>query len=202
MSKAKTMPEVKPLTVSGSDRINLPNAITLVRLALIPVFMAVFAAGASPRVAVLAAGIFGLASLTDWLDGYMARRRKQITDLGKLLDPIADKVLILAALIVLVEAGRAPGWLVVVILAREFAVTALRAVAAVGGLVLAAESMGKMKMVFQTVAVFILILEPALPAWTHTLGLILLLAATVLALWSGVRYAMQYGRSSHHDLVR
>jgi phosphatidylglycerophosphate synthase len=95
----------------------------------------------------------------------------------------------------LVEAGRTPGWLVILILAREFAVTALRAVAAVGGRVLAAESMGKLKMAFQTAAVLILILEPVLPDGAHLVGLFLLLLATALAILSASRYALQYGRS-------
>jgi CDP-diacylglycerol--glycerol-3-phosphate 3-phosphatidyltransferase len=112
-----------------------------------------------------------------------------------LLDPIADKLLILSALVMLVEAGRTPGWLVILILAREFAVTGLRAVAAAGGRVLAAERLGKLKMVAQTIAVLVLILEPVLPVWTHTLGLGLLLAATALAILSASRYAVQYGRS-------
>jgi CDP-diacylglycerol--glycerol-3-phosphate 3-phosphatidyltransferase len=174
---------------------NLPNLLTLLRLALIPVLVAVLDVGTSPGLAVAAAAIFAAAAFTDWLDGYVARRRKQVTDLGKLLDPIADKLLILSALVMLVEAGRAPGWLVILILAREFAVTGLRAVAAAGGRVLAAESLGKLKMVAQTIAVLVLILEPVLPIWAHTLGLGLLLAATALAILSASRYAVQYGRS-------
>ncbi len=181
---------------------NLPNLLTLLRLALIPVLVAVLAVGASPGLAVGAAAIFALASLTDWLDGYMARRRRQVTDLGKLLDPIADKLLILAALVMLVEAGRAPGWLVILILAREFAVTGLRAVAAAGGRVLAAERLGKLKMVAQTIAVLVLILEPALPVGAHTLGFVLLLAATALAILSASRYVIQYGRALGPEAAR
>ncbi len=184
------------------DPLNVPNALTLLRLGLIPVFVVVSAFGATPMLTVVAALVFAVASLTDWLDGYVARRRKQITDLGKLLDPIADKLLILAALVILVEAGRAPGWLVILILAREFAVTALRAVAAVGGRVLAAESMGKLKMGLQTVAVLVLILEPLLPQGAHLVGLILLLLATALAILSASRYALQYGRSFRPEIVR
>ncbi|MEO5657058.1 MAG: CDP-diacylglycerol--glycerol-3-phosphate 3-phosphatidyltransferase [Nitrospiria bacterium] len=181
---------------------NLPNLLTLSRLGLIPVFVVLSAMGPSPQSAVAAAAVFAVASLTDWLDGYVARRRQQITDLGKLLDPIADKLLILSALVMLVEAGRAPGWLVILILAREFAVTALRAVAALGGRVLAAEGMGKLKMTLQTLAVLLLILEPALPWWAHESGLMLLLIATALALLSASRYAVQYGRSLGPQTVR
>lgn len=182
--------------------LNLPNVLTLSRLGLIPVFVALSALDASPTGALATAAVFGLASLTDWLDGYMARRRKQITDLGKLLDPVADKVLVLAALVVLVEAGRAPGWLVIILLAREFAVTALRAVAAMGGRVIAAESLGKLKMGVQTAAVLVLILEPALPVWSHAWGIALLVAATILALLSASRYALAYRRSLHPETAQ
>jgi CDP-diacylglycerol--glycerol-3-phosphate 3-phosphatidyltransferase len=181
---------------------NLPNVLTLSRLALIPVFVVLAALDNSPTFAVATAAVFGLASLTDWLDGYVARRRQQITDLGKLLDPVADKLLVLAALVMLVEIGRAPGWLVILLLAREFAVTALRAVAAMGGQVIAAESMGKLKMAVQTAAVLVLILEPALPSWSHSLGLGLLVVATVLALLSASRYALAYSRSLRPQTAR
>jgi CDP-diacylglycerol--glycerol-3-phosphate 3-phosphatidyltransferase len=159
------------------------------------VFVALFVVDPSPAIALVSAGVFALASLTDWLDGYVARRRQQITDLGKLLDPVADKVLVLAALVVLVEVNRAPGWLVIVLLAREFAVTALRAVAAIDGKVIPADRLGKWKMVAQTAAVLVLILEPALPSWGHPVGLTLLVVATVLALVSAWQYAMAYHRS-------
>lgn len=176
-------------------RLNLPNVLTLSRIGLIPVFVALFLIEPSPAIAIVSAAVFAVASMTDWLDGYLARRRQQITDLGKLLDPIADKVLILAALVILVEADRAPGWLVIVLLAREFAVTALRAVAAIDGQIIPADRLGKWKMAAQTAAVLVLILEPALPAWGHRTGLALLVAATTLALISGWNYAAAYRRS-------
>jgi CDP-diacylglycerol--glycerol-3-phosphate 3-phosphatidyltransferase len=182
--------------------LNLPNVLTLSRLGLIPVFVALAAMAPSPTIATVTAAVFGLASLTDWLDGYMARRRKQITDLGKLLDPVADKLLVLAALVVLVEAGRAPGWLVILLLAREFAVTALRAVAAMGGQVIPAERLGKLKMGVQTAAVLVLLLEPALPGWSHPVGLSLLIVATILALLSASQYALAYSRSLRPETAR
>jgi len=179
---------------SGSA-VNIPNGLTLLRVALVPVYVAAFSLTTPPWV-IVAATVFILASLTDWLDGYVARRRQQVTDFGTLLDPIADKVLILAALVMLVEVGRTPGWLVILILAREFAVTALRAVAAASGRVLPAERMGKVKMAIQTVSVVVLILEPVLPwSGTHRVGIVLLLIATGLALLSASRYAVQFGRS-------
>jgi CDP-diacylglycerol--glycerol-3-phosphate 3-phosphatidyltransferase len=175
--------------------LNLPNLLTFTRLGLIPVFVVLFLLETSAVSALVSAAVFAIASITDWLDGYVARSRQQITDLGKLLDPVADKILILAALVVLVEANRAPGWLVIILLAREFAVTALRAVAAINGQVIAADRLGKWKMAAQTAAVLVLILEPALPSWAHRSGLILLAAATVMALVSGWQYAMAYRRS-------
>lgn len=181
---------------------NLPNVLTLSRLGLIPIFVVCLALDPTPALAVAAALVFLIASMTDWLDGYLARRRKEITDFGKLLDPIADKILILSALVMLVEVGRAPGWLVILIVAREFAVTALRAVAALRGQVLAAERMGKLKMVAQTAAVLLLILEPALPGWVHPIGLALLVIATALAVLSASQYAVQYGRSMRPEIIR
>jgi CDP-diacylglycerol--glycerol-3-phosphate 3-phosphatidyltransferase len=169
--------------------------LTLSRIGLIPVFVALFLIEPSPMIALISAAVFAVASMTDWLDGYLARRHQQVTDLGKLLDPIADKVLVLAALVVLVEADRAPGWLVIVLLAREFAVTGVRAVAAIDGQIIPADHLGKWKMVAQTAAVLVLILEPALPSWGHRAGLTLLVAATVLALISGWNYAAAYRRS-------
>jgi CDP-diacylglycerol--glycerol-3-phosphate 3-phosphatidyltransferase len=174
--------------------LNLPNVLTLSRIGLIPVFVGLFLIEPSPFIAVVSAAVFAAASMTDWLDGYLARRHQQITDFGKLLDPIADKVLVLAALVVLVEANRAPGWLVIILLAREFAITALRAVAAIDGHIIPADRLGKWKMVAQTAAVLVLILEPALPTWGHRVGLGLLVAATVLALVSGWQYASAYRR--------
>jgi CDP-diacylglycerol--glycerol-3-phosphate 3-phosphatidyltransferase len=176
-------------------RLNLPNVLTLSRIGLIPVFVALFLIEPSPTIALVSAAVFAVASMTDWLDGYLARRHQQITDLGKLLDPIADKVLILAALVVLVEADRAPGWLVIVLLAREFAVTGLRAVAAIDGQIIPADRLGKWKMGAQTAAVLVLILEPVLPWWGHRAGLTMLVAATTLALVSGWHYATAYRRS-------
>ena len=174
---------------------NIPNGLTILRLVLVPVYVATFSLNSSPWV-VVSATIFLLASLTDWLDGYLARRRQQVTDFGTLLDPIADKVLILAALVMLVQVGRVPGWLVILILSREFAVTALRAVAAASGRILPAERLGKLKMALQTASVMILILEPVV-SWPpiHHVGILLLLIATALALLSAGRYAVQYGRA-------
>ena len=143
---------------------NLPNALTLARIFLVPLLVVVLVTKfegrliLGVRMELVGAAIFGLASLTDWLDGYLARRRKQVTTLGQLLDPLADKLLITAALLSLVQMDLAPAWMVLVILGREFAVTVLRGVAYSRGVVIAASPLGKFKMVSQVVAILLLIL--------------------------------------------
>ena len=146
--------------------VNLPNYITLVRIFLVPLLVAVLLTSFSEdwfniqRYA-LAIGIFLIASFTDILDGHLARRRNQVSNLGKFLDPIADKLLVSAALIVLVEKHLAPSWAVVVILGREFIVTGLRAVAADVGIIIQAQNSGKIKMWAQCVAIVALLVAAA-----------------------------------------
>ncbi|MGI8556027.1 MAG: CDP-diacylglycerol--glycerol-3-phosphate 3-phosphatidyltransferase [Pyrinomonadaceae bacterium] len=145
---------------------NLPNYITLARIFLVPLLVAVLLAPVSEDYFVierysLAIGIFLAASLTDILDGHLARRRNQVSKLGALLDPIADKLLVSAALIVLVEKHLAPSWAVVIILGREFAVTGLRSIAAAEGLVISAQKIGKIKMWAQCVAIVSLLVAAA-----------------------------------------
>jgi CDP-diacylglycerol--glycerol-3-phosphate 3-phosphatidyltransferase len=141
---------------------NLPNALTLLRIFIVPLLVVVLLTPFSenwfgvPR-HVLGVVMFLLAALTDYLDGHIARSRGQVTRLGQLLDPIADKLLISAALISLVENQLAPAWAVVIIIGREFAVTGLRSIAAVDGLVISASKMGKFKMLAQVVTVALLI---------------------------------------------
>jgi CDP-diacylglycerol--glycerol-3-phosphate 3-phosphatidyltransferase len=133
--------------------VNLPNALTLLRIFIVPLLVVVLLTSFSeswfglPR-HTLGVALFLGAALTDYLDGHFARRRNQVTRLGQLLDPIADKLLISAALISLVENQLAPAWAVVIIIGREFAVTGLRSIAAADGVVIAASRMGKFKMPF------------------------------------------------------
>lgn len=142
----------------GQDSVNLPNFLTLVRILLIPVFVVVFLAPTPDR-SVLAAVIFTVAAVTDLLDGYIARRTGQVTKLGKLLDPLADKLLVLSALILLVNIDRVTALVALLIIARELAVTGIRAVAAGERLIIAAEATGKYKMALQVIAIVLLILE-------------------------------------------
>ena len=143
---------------------NLPNALTLSRIFIVPLLVVVLLTPVSenwlgvPRY-LLGVAIFVAAALTDYFDGKIARRRQQVSRLGKLLDPIADKLLISAALISLVENHLAPAWAVVIIVGREFAVTGLRSIAASEGVVISASRMGKFKMVAQVVTVGLLILS-------------------------------------------
>src|ERR687893_113136 len=135
--------------------LNLPNVLTLVRILLVPVVV-VALLDATPNGSILAAGVFALAAATDGIDGYLARSRQSITNFGKLMDPIADKLLIAAALISLVSADRLAGWVAMVIIAREFAVTVLRATAGAQGVVIPASPLGKVKTVTQIAAILAL----------------------------------------------
>ena len=166
---------------------NLPNALTLVRMFLVPLLVVVLLTEFEGRQIlgiskdIVGAGIFALASLTDWLDGYLARRRRQVTWLGQVLDPIADKLLTSAAFISLVQLDLAPAWMVALIIGREFAITALRSLAYTKGITIPASPLGKIKMVTQVTAILLLILGggplPALaPLGRQALWVVMLLA--------------------------
>lgn len=143
---------------------NLPNALTVSRIFLVPLLVVVLLTRFEGRVIfgipkeIVGAAIFGIASLTDWADGYLARRRKQITPLGQVIDPLADKLLISAALLSLVQMDLAPAWMVWVILGREFAVQTLRSLAYARGVAIPASPLGKIKMIAEVVAILALIL--------------------------------------------
>ena len=143
---------------------NLPNSITVARIFLVPLLVSVLLTKFEGRlvmglpVELVAGAIFGIASLTDWLDGYLARRRKQITTLGQILDPLADKLLISATLISLVQLNLVQSWMVAVIISREIAVTGLRNLAYSRGLTMPASGLGKIKMASQVTAILLLIL--------------------------------------------
>src|SRR5882762_9218913 len=144
---------------------NLPNSLTVSRIFLVPLLVVALLTKFKGHLIlgvpkeIVGAAIFGLASLTDWLDGFLARRRKQITPLGQVIDPLADKLLTSAALISLVAMDLAPAWMVAVIIGREFAVTTLRSLAYARGVPMPASPLGKIKMVAQVVAILALILH-------------------------------------------
>jgi CDP-diacylglycerol---glycerol-3-phosphate 3-phosphatidyltransferase len=172
---------------------HLPNAITISRILLIPVFVGLFITPTTER-SLAAAAVFGLAALTDAVDGYLARRWGKVTNLGKLLDPFADKLLVLTALFLLVDFDRVDAWLAIVLAGREFFITALRFAAARDGVTLAAEAMGKYKMVMQVVAILLLIVGDAGPASLNLelWGTAILLFSMVLSLISAWQYCRQF----------
>lgn len=163
---------------------NLPNALTLVRIFAVPLLVAVLL---TKDHMLVAAVIFLAASLTDLLDGYLARKRGQITTLGVLLDPVADKLLISSAFISLVQHDIVPAWMVVIIIGREFAVSGLRSIASTQGFAIRASELGKIKMVAQVVAISLLILANDF-APLHTVGTIALYVVVLFALISAIDY--------------
>lgn len=179
---------------------NLPNKITVSRVLLIPVFMVfmlvdfgfgtVTIAGTDIQTGHFIGGlIFIVASITDWLDGYIARKHGLVTNMGKFLDPLADKLLVSAAFIILVELGTAPAWIVIIIISREFAVTGLRLILAGGGEVVAANQLGKIKTVAQILAIVSLLLNNIFFASIGVpFGMIMLYIALIFTIWSGVDY--------------
>lgn len=200
--------------------LNLPNTLTLSRIFLVPLLVVVLLT--PPWALAKAQEIFGLAGLvtwlrewreiiavaiflvaasTDWLDGYLARKRDQITDLGKLLDPIADKLLTISAFIALVELRLAPAWMIVVIVGREFAVSGMRSIAAVKGSIIAASSWGKLKTVSQIVAITLLILSDSIERWVRlgNVGKIALWVVLALSLFSMAQYFVSFSKQVGPD---
>ena len=172
--------------------LNVPNSLTLLRIFLVPFLVVVLLTKFNGREYVGLA-IFLLAAVTDLLDGYYARRFKQVTRLGMLLDPIADKLLVSAAFISLVEIGIAPAWMIVIIIGREFAVSGLRSIAAQQGVTIAASPLGKGKTVSQVVAIAILILGHELGQFVW-LGRVALWVVVIFALASGIDYFIRFWR--------
>ena len=190
---------------------NLPNKISITRICMIPVFVAAFfLEGILPYNYAIAAIIFALAACTDFIDGYIARSRGLVTNLGKFLDPIADKVLVATAMIVLLtmqstlfallDKAETIVYIVTtificVILARELIISAFRQIAAVNGVVMAADKLGKYKTTFQDVAIFVLIFSVDLPVSVASIfayvGFGLFAVATVLTVWSGISYVVK-----------
>ncbi len=163
---------------------NLPNSVTLSRIFLVPVLVTLLLTKYSMEIAAL---VFLAASMTDFLDGYLARSRNEVTTLGTLLDPVADKLLISAAFISLVQLQIVAAWMVVVIVGREFAVTGLRSIAASQGFTIEASDLGKLKMGAQVVAITLLILSTQYPVFA-TPGQVMLWAVVLFAILSAVDY--------------
>ncbi|GER65694.1 CDP-diacylglycerol--glycerol-3-phosphate 3-phosphatidyltransferase [Weizmannia acidilactici] len=179
---------------------NLPNKITVSRVCLIPIFLMVMAVPFHwgtlewldtkiPVTHFVGAVIFAVASMTDWIDGHYARKMNLVTNFGKFLDPLADKLLVSTAFILLVGLQLAPAWIVIIIIAREFAVTGLRLILAEGGEVVAANMLGKIKTWTQIIAILLLLLHNfPFAALSFRMDLVALWVALVFTIWSGIDY--------------
>lgn len=180
------------------NNLNLPNRITLFRIFIVPLII-VFLIKPSPFFCFVAAVLFGIAAVTDWLDGHIARSTGQVTTLGKFLDPIADKILFIAALIPLVALGRVPAWLATILIARDFAVSGLRSMAAANEVIIPAGRMGKYKTGFEIAAIELLLLQWDLGfVGFQTAGMLCLLIATALSIVSAVDYFYAYWRTKNY----
>lgn len=184
---------------SAGPMLNLANKITLLRILMVPLVV-FFLYLQGPVFCTLAAVAFVFAAITDWLDGYIARRFNLVSSMGKFLDPLADKVLICSVLIMFVHLGWAPAWVVIIIVCRELVVTGLRALAIDEGIVLAADRFGKAKTVLQIVAIVPLMLHyPILGFELWPVGEALLYAAMVLAVFSAGNYLYYFYRHAIRD---
>jgi CDP-diacylglycerol--glycerol-3-phosphate 3-phosphatidyltransferase len=178
---------------------NLPNALSVTRIFLVPLLVVVLLTKFEGRMILgvrkelIGAAIFGIASLTDFLDGYLARRRGQVTALGQFIDPFADKLLTISAFISLVQMDLAPAWMVAIIVGREFAVTALRTLAHARGVTMPASPLGKIKMAAQVVAILALILGKDHLQGFFVIGQIALWVVVIAALWSAADYFRRFG---------
>lgn len=167
---------------------NLANKLTVLRIMLVPIFL-ICAILDTTTTNIIALSIFIIASATDKLDGYIARSRNQITNFGKFMDPLADKLLVTCALILLVEKGIVAAWVVVVIIAREFIVSGLRTLAASQGVVIAASNWGKLKTVIQMIAIIMGLLSLVYnPGWLNITTQVTIYLAAVVTIGSGVDY--------------
>lgn len=177
----------------------MPNIITLARLSAIPVIVVVMSLYPSPGrwLSALIAVIFLAAALTDLLDGHLARKYNLVSNLGKFLDPLADKLLTGAAFIMLIPSGRVPAWVIFLIIAREMAVTGLRAIAAEKNMVIAASDAGKQKTLAQNIALFCLLWHHSfLTLNAHFVGMIILYVALAATYWSGALYFYGFFKAS------
>jgi CDP-diacylglycerol--glycerol-3-phosphate 3-phosphatidyltransferase len=178
---------------------NLPNSLSVTRIFLVPLLVVVLLTKFEGRMILgvrkelVGAAIFGIASFTDWLDGYLARRRHQVTALGQFIDPFADKLLTIAAFISLVQMDLVQAWMVAIIIGREFAVTALRTLAHARGATMPASPLGKIKMVAQVVAILALILGKDHLQGFFVIGQVALWVVVVTALVSAIDYFRRFG---------
>ncbi len=178
--------------ITSQQILSLPNGVSIIRILAIPfILILLFSTGRTLQI--ITALFFLLVALTDTVDGYLARHRKMVTTLGKFLDPLADKLLIVTALIALISARGVPLWMVIIIVGREIAVTGLRGIAVAEGIVISPSLMGKYKTAFEMASIFFLILNgPYLSIDFHVIGMTLLWIALGLAVLSGFDYFMKF----------
>jgi len=183
---------------------NVPNSLTLARIAAVPVVM-ILLLFESRSNSFWAAAVFSLAAITDWLDGYLARKWEIVTVLGKFLDPLADKLIVMVALIMLIPLDRVPAWAVFIILAREMLVTGLRSIASSEGIVISASPLGKYKTIVQMISIIALLLHyryywffgvelDILNPSMHNVGIVFFYVAFFLTVWSGADYLVKFFR--------
>jgi CDP-diacylglycerol--glycerol-3-phosphate 3-phosphatidyltransferase len=178
---------------------NLPNALSLSRIFLVPLLLTVLLTQSFPHKEIIAVIIVLIAAATDWFDGYLARRLQQVSSVGMLLDPIADKLLVSSVLIAMVETHQVAAWMVAIIVGREFAVTGLRSIAQAAGTTIAASDLGKTKMVMQIVAIVSLLLVPLVPiAWF--VAQLSLYLVVIFALVSAVNYFIKFWKTVDLDV--
>ncbi len=190
---AKAQPKAVPVKKRIEQTFNLPNTLTFLRILLVPVYIGLFSTPTVER-SIFAAAVFGLAALTDLLDGYIARQRAQVTKVGRLFDPIADKFLVISGLVLLVQFQRIEAWLAIALIVRDLAVTGIRAVAASRGLIIAAGILGKYKVVLQIIAIILLTLEGAVSISMlnlHLVGTSTLYVALIFSLVSAGQYVLE-----------
>ncbi|MBN2427017.1 MAG: CDP-diacylglycerol--glycerol-3-phosphate 3-phosphatidyltransferase [Deltaproteobacteria bacterium] len=187
-----------------TGRLNLPNLLTLGRIAAVPMVVVLLFFD-NRTSGMWAAGIFGIAAITDWLDGYLARKWGVVTVLGKFLDPLADKLIVMAAFIMMIPLGRVPAWAVFLILARELVVSGLRSIASSDGIVISASQLGKYKTIFQMTAIPGLMLHydyywlfglkiELFHVSMQNIGIFFFYVSLIMALWSGVDYVCKFFR--------
>jgi CDP-diacylglycerol--glycerol-3-phosphate 3-phosphatidyltransferase len=182
---AQQMEETAGKTQLKEYFLNTPNLLTILRILLIPIFIILYLEPTSNR-SLAAALVFAFAAITDWLDGYLARSRGQITKLGKLLDPIADKLLTITGLVLLVGHQKIAVWIVILLISREVVITGLRAIAASSGTIIQADLLGKQKMLFLTGAIMLLILD------YNGMGTALIWMSLFFSLLSGIQYFIKF----------
>jgi len=181
-----------PITQEKKRVFNLPNAITMLRVGIIPVLFFLLLSPDSTGSLVIA-GIFVIAALTDLLDGYIARRYQIVTTMGKFLDPIADKLVVNTAMILMIPIGRIPAWIVAIIIIRDFTVDGIRTIASSEGVIIGSSRLAKQKTLCQVFAVTALMIHyPFLGADAHLVGIAILYVALFLTLYSGLDYMMKF----------